>query len=213
MRSPRTNPYSIYLEFDIKRKMTARRIRMLKDRKALSNVVSTLILLSVSVLLAGVVTLYATNITMTRTQQEEIRIGKPHVWVYENGTAIAGFVIDNVGGKDIVIDKIHIRGVVSDWTNVYYYRRSSSVTADLKLPNASLSGSSVAINYAGTEGATFTQGTADQDLTLASGSTLVIYVKNPDNISPNDIGTAVGITVFTVNGQWYIECNIETAET
>ena len=76
--------------------MTARRIRMLKDRKALSNVVSTLILLSVSVLLAGVVTLYATNITMTRTQQEEIRIGKPHVWVYENGTAIAGFVIDNV---------------------------------------------------------------------------------------------------------------------
>jgi len=193
--------------------MTARRIRMLKDRKALSNVVSTLILLSVSVLLAGVVTLYATNITMTRTQQEEIRIGKPHVWVYENGTAIAGFVIDNVGGKDIVIDKIYIRGVVAEWSTVYYYRSSSSVTADLKLPNASLSGSSVAINYAGSEGATFTQGTDNQDLTLASGSTLVIYVKNPDNISPNDIGTAVGITVFTVNGQWYIECNIETAET
>jgi hypothetical protein len=193
--------------------MRVAKIRLLRNKKALSNVVSTLILLVVSVLLAGVVTLYATNVTMTRTQQEEIRIRKQHIWVYENGTAIAGFVIDNVGGKDIVIDKIHIRGVESDWTNVYYYRRSSSVSADLKLPNASLSGSSVAINYAGTEGATFTQGTANQDITMASGATLVVYVKNPDNISPNDIGTAVGITIFTVNGQWYVECNVETAET
>jgi len=187
-------------------------MRLLRNKKALSNVTSTLILLVVSVLLAGVVTLYATNITMTRTQQEELKITKQHIWVYENGTAIAGFVIDNVGGKDIVIDKIQVRGVEASWTTVYYYRSSSSVTADLKLPNASLSGSSVAINYAGSEGATFTQGTANQDLTLASGSTLVIYITSPDNISSNDIGTSVGITVFTMNGQWYVECNVETAE-
>ena len=187
-------------------------MRLLRNKKALSNVTSTLILLVVSVLLAGVVTLYATNITMTRTQQEELKITKQHIWVYENGTAIAGFVIDNVGGKDIVIDKIYIRGVVAEWSTVYYYRSSSSVTADLKLPNASLNGTSVVINYAGTESATFTQGTNDQDLTLASGSTLVIYITSPDNISSNDIGTSVGITVFTMNGQWYVECNVETAE-
>jgi len=162
--------------------------------------------------LPAFVTLYATNITMTRTQQEELKITKQHIWVYENGTAYAGFVIDNVGGKDVVIDKIQVRGVEVSWQNVYYYRAPSSISADLKLPNATLSGSSVAINYSGTEGATFTQGTADQDLTLASGGTLVIYIKSPDNISSNDIGTAVGITVFTMNGQWYVECNVETAE-
>jgi len=40
----------------------------------------------------------------------------------------------------------------------------------------------------------------------------VIYITSPDNISSNDIGTSVGITVFTMNGQWYVECNVETAE-
>ena len=51
------------------------------DRKnrGLSEVVTTLILLVVGVLLAAVVTYYATNITMTRTQMEEIRFSKEHV--------------------------------------------------------------------------------------------------------------------------------------
>ena len=186
-------------------------MRLLRNKKALSNVTSTLILLVVSVLLAGVVTLYATNITMTRTQQEELKITKQHIWVYENGTAFAAFVIDNVGGKDIVIDKIQVRGVEASWSTIYYYRSSSSVTSDLVCPNSS-GHSWTNFNYDGTNVANFTAGTNNQDLTLASGGTLVVYITSPDNISSNDIGTSVGITVFTMNGQWYVECNVETAE-
>lgn len=59
-----------------------------KNEKALSTVVTTLIILVVSVLLAGVVTMYAINITSTRTQQEELRLTKQTVWVYANDTPL-----------------------------------------------------------------------------------------------------------------------------
>ncbi|RJS88477.1 hypothetical protein CW700_07730, partial [Candidatus Bathyarchaeota archaeon] len=67
--------------------------------------VTTLIILVVSVLLAGVVTYYATNITMTRTEQEEVSLSKQHIWVNSTG-AVAAFKLENLGGKDILIDKI-----------------------------------------------------------------------------------------------------------
>ena len=44
--------------------------KLMKNRKALSTVVTTLIILVVSVLLAGVVTYYAINVTSTRVQEE-----------------------------------------------------------------------------------------------------------------------------------------------
>jgi len=50
-------------------------------KKGLSEVVSTLILLVVAVLLAAVVTYYATNITMVRTENEQLMFSKVHVWV------------------------------------------------------------------------------------------------------------------------------------
>jgi len=55
-----------------------------RNGRGLSQVVTTLILLVVAVLLTGVVTYYATNVTMTRTQQEEVRVTWQHIWV--NGT-------------------------------------------------------------------------------------------------------------------------------
>ena len=64
----------------------------IRDRKGLSEVVSTLILLVVAVLLASVATYYATNITMTRTETEELQLSKKHVWVNDTG-AIAAFKI------------------------------------------------------------------------------------------------------------------------
>ncbi|UCD46101.1 MAG: hypothetical protein JSV27_00695, partial [Candidatus Bathyarchaeota archaeon] len=53
----------------------------MRKNKALSEVVSTLILLVVAVLLAAVATYYATNITMVRTENEQLMFSKVHVWV------------------------------------------------------------------------------------------------------------------------------------
>jgi len=181
------------------------------DEKALSTVVTTLIILVVSVLLAGVVTMYAVNITSTRTQQEELRITKQKVWVFSNGTAYAAFSIDNVGGRDVVIDKIQVRGVEASWSSVHYIRRQTSFSASLNPPNSTGTHDWSSFTYADGESAgSFS--TASSDLPLASGDTMVVYIKDPDSINLNDIGTTVGITVFTENAQYYVECNIETSE-
>jgi len=180
------------------------------DEKALSTVVTTLIILVVSVLLAGVVTLYAINITSTRTQQEDLRLSKQSVWVYANGTAFAALAIDNVGGRDVVIDKIQVRGVEASWSTVRYTRLSSSFTTSLNCPNANQNWSQ---SFTYTQGASATFSTPSNDIPLASGDTLVIYITSPDSISANDIGTTIGITVFTENAQYYVECNVKAAET
>ena len=72
---------------------------LLKSKKGLSTVVTTLIILVVSVLLATVVTFYAINVTTTRVQEESIQITKLHLW--HNGTTFseAAFLVVNTGGE------------------------------------------------------------------------------------------------------------------
>ncbi len=89
--------------------------KLSRNRKGLSTVITTLIILVVAVLLAGVVTYYATNVVMTRTTMEEVRIRKPHVWVQEGDNAYATLMVQNIGGRDILIDKVTIRGVEAPW--------------------------------------------------------------------------------------------------
>jgi len=182
--------------------------RLTSNKAALSNVVSTLIILVVSVLLAGVVSMYAVNITSTRTQQEALKIGKQAVWVYGNGTSYVALAIDNVGGRDVVIDKIQVRGVEVSWSSVYYIRRSSSISSSLICPDASPTWTN--FEYTSGENATFTSDANDKP--LASGDTMILYIRNPESISISDIGVTIGITVFTENAQYYVECNVKSAE-
>ena len=186
-------------------------MRLLKNKKALSTVVTTLIILVVSVLLATVVTFYAINVTTTRVQEESLFLTKQHIWYNTTGSWAEGaLVIVNTGGKDVVIDKITVRGQECSWTNVYYWRtHTETISSDLTVTSTELTGSSVNITVQG-ETRSFTQ--ASKDLTLMSGYTMVVYIKNPDSIALNDVGVTVGITVFTSNAQYYKEVNVEAAQ-
>ena len=178
-----------------------------RKNKALSEVVTTLILLVVAVLLAAVVTYYATNITMTRTESEEMRVSKAHVWVNSSG-AIAAFKLQNLGGKDVLLDKVTVRGVESAWSDVFIYRVPSGTTinADLNVTSyAGLTGDPTI------DGRQYNQ--TSSDIPLESSGVLLVYIKDPDNIQMDDIGTAVSITMFTNNAQYITECNVESATT
>jgi hypothetical protein len=188
-------------------------MNILKNRKALSTVVTTLIILVVSVLLATVVTFYAINVTTTRVQEESLYLAKEHVWYNTTSDwAEAAIVIVNTGGKDIVLDKITVRGQESPWANVYYWRTNTeTITADLNVTATELAGATYDMS------ATFEYGTgvfsqSTSDLTLKSGWTLVVYILSPDSVGLNDVGTTVGITVFTANAQHYKECNVQAAQ-
>jgi flagellin-like protein len=176
----------------------------LKNR-GLSQVVSTLILLVVAVLLAAVVAYYATNVTMTRTETEQIQLAKEHVWVNSTG-AVAAFKVQNLGGRDILLDKVSIRGVECSWADIWFYRVPSgtAILGDLNVTSSALLTGSLVIS-----GENYTHAT--DDLPLVSGGELFVYVKNPGNIQLDDLGTTVGISVHTNNAQYIVECNVESA--
>ena len=96
-------------------------IRILKNRRALSTVVTTLIILVVSILLASVLTFFAINVVSTRVQEESLHVSNQHIWVDADGAAAeAAIMVTNNGGRDVVISKISVRGQTSAWTNVFY---------------------------------------------------------------------------------------------
>jgi hypothetical protein len=188
---------------------------ILKNRLALSTVVTTLIILVVSVLLAGVVTYFAINVTSTRVQEESLSLEMLHVWCPQTSTAITGqypseaaFVIINTGGRDVVINKITIRGQEAPWAQVY--SAVGSVTADLAyIPGATGAAATAAILTTGALVTGVTATVASGDITLKSGDSMVVYVVGPDSITINDIGLTVGITVFTSQAMYYQEANVQ----
>lgn len=191
-------------------------MQLLKNSKGLSVVVTTLIILVVSVLLATVVTFYAINVVTTRVQEESLHLSKQHVWYNTTGGwAVAALVILNTGGRDVVLDKISVRGQECVWSKVYYWRTDAvTVSADLNVTMVKPSDMTAAqwkqvFGYL-SDGESFTRAT--NDLTLKSGWTLVLYIENPDSITSKDVGQTVGITVFTANAQYYVEANVEAAE-
>jgi hypothetical protein len=185
---------------------------LLKSKKGLSTVVTTLIILVVSVLLATVVTFYAINVTTTRVQEESIQVTKLHFWHNSTTFSEAAFLIINTGGRDLVMDKISIRGQESAWTNVYYNKTQDAISADLTYitpnPSGNLTGKSVTL---GSTSYSLTQGTANVDQILRSGWSMIVYITNPDSLSVNDIGVTVGVTIFTANAQYYKEANVEAS--
>ncbi len=182
------------------------RLMGVRGRRGLSQVVTTLIMLTVSVLLSGVVIYYTVNIVSVRLQTEQVRLSKEAIWVNSTG-AVAALEVQNLGGRDILMDKIEVRGVESSWSTVYYFRvpTGTSVTGDLNVTSYdNLIGSSVII-----DSRTYSQATSD--IPLISGGELLIYIKGPDNIQMDDIGTTISISVFTGLSQYITECNVESA--
>ncbi len=178
---------------------------ILKNRLALSTVVTTLIILVVSVLLAGVVTYLAINVVSTRSQEESLHLTKQHVWYDTSGSAgQAAIMVINTGGRDVVLDKITCRGQASEWTtDVFYNITTATISDDLEYVD-SLAAGDITIGSAN-----FTLVAATTDLTLKSGYTAIIYIDSPDSISMNDIGLTVSLTLFTSQAMHYKEANVE----
>lgn len=195
--------------------------KLWKNIKALSTVVTTLIILVISVLLATVVTYFAINVVSTRVQEESLHITKHHIWhtgaVTSGGnSSVSSIMIINTGGRDIVLDKISVRGQECFWNQagppvrcIYYHRTTSTISEDMPFPTG-LVGSNTTFNSQILIGSTnYTFNVATNDLILKSGWTLLLYVINPDSISLNDIGLTIGITIHTAQAMYYRECNVQ----
>jgi hypothetical protein len=172
--------------------------KLLKNRLALSTVVTTLIILVVSVLLAGVVTYYAINVTSTRVSEESLQLEFLHVWYAPTGSpqTEAAFVIINTGGRDVVLQKITIRGQPVSW--------GATVTTSVSASGTPASDPAYATSLPGTA--------TSAAPTLPSGDSMTVYISGPDSISINDIGLTVSVTVFTSQAMYYEEANVQTTQ-
>jgi hypothetical protein len=179
-------------------------IKLLRNRIALSTVVTTLIILVVSVLLATVVVYFATNVVSTRVQEESLHLTKQHVWYDLTNGGQAAIMIINTGGRDVVLDKISFRGQESPWANVFYNITTDAISTDLAY-NASMAGG-FSMYIGATE---YDFAAATTDITLKSGYTAIIYVDDPDSISLNDVGLTVSVAIYTSNAVHYREANVE----
>ena len=206
--------------------------KLLKNRWALSTVVTTLIILVISVLLASVVTYFAINVVSTRVQEESLSLTKQHMW--HNSTATAGamsysqtsLMVINTGGRDVVIQKLSVRGQNCDWNStsgswndtanpgnqkvIFYCTTTDPIAQDLPYTyNFNVSQTAEYRNYIkfGSTQYNFTE--ASTSLVLKSGCTMLIYIVNPDSITINDIGLTVSVTLYTAQAMYYVETNVQ----
>jgi hypothetical protein len=197
-------------------------VKLLKNRYALSTVVTTLIILVISVLLASVVTYFAINVVSTRVQEESLHLTKQHIWHNATSTAgtasysLASLMVINTGGRDVVIDKLAVRGQECPWNTstainqkfAVYCTTNDPIAVDMSyVPNFNYTAEGTDYVTFGTSDKNFT--VANNDLVLKSGFTMLIYVVNPDSITINDIGLTVSITLYTAQAMYYREANVQ----
>jgi hypothetical protein len=110
-----------------------------------------------------------------------------HIWVDDAGDAIGAILITNTGGRDVVINKITVRGQECDTLTV-----DTAAVAGTDLPYVAAP--------AGTDSA---------PIVLPSSSTISIYITAPDSISTQDVGLTVAFTVFSSQAMYYKETNVQ----
>ncbi len=94
----------------------------LSKKRAISTVLTTVIILVSSVVLGSGVVLYGTSLFQGGTQTENITVSGTKLWVHTidgNGLAWGASGVRNTGDKVVAVDKIQIRGVDIPFTQWY----------------------------------------------------------------------------------------------
>ena len=103
-----------------------------KNRKAISTVLTTMIILVASVVLGTGVVIYGTSLFQTGAQSQGIATQGIKVWV--NSTASQGYAwgaaaVRNTGDKLVSVDTISVRGTAVPFSNWYFTTDSLQVTS------------------------------------------------------------------------------------
>ena len=104
-----------------------------KNRKAISAVLTTLIILVASVVLGTGVVLYGTSLFQTGAQSSGIAVQGVHVWANSTSTPSTyvwgGAEIRNSGDKILSVNTISVRGTQVPFANWYVENNQTAVTS------------------------------------------------------------------------------------
>src|SRR3989475_1845212 len=99
-------------------------------RKAISTVLTTMIILVASVVLGTGVVIYGTSLFQTGAQSESISTQGVKMWVNAtsaNGISWGAAAVRNTGDKLESVDTISVRGVATPYTSWYYANTTNSL--------------------------------------------------------------------------------------
>ncbi|TLX93131.1 MAG: hypothetical protein E6K91_09045 [Thaumarchaeota archaeon] len=102
-----------------------------KNRKAISTVLTTMIILVASVVLGTGVVLYGTSLFQTNASGESISTTGTQVWVdstLSSGWAWGAFDVRNSGDKLLSVDQIQVRGQAVPYASWYADTNQSALT-------------------------------------------------------------------------------------
>ena len=172
--------------------------KLLKNKKALSTVVASLILLVVSVLLAGVASYFALNVAGSRVQQEKLYLSNVAVWYKNSSSALGSLLVTNTGETDIVLSKVTIKGQDSPWngtnTFVLYTKVEGILSANIDYVATFNQTGSNTLNLDGTD---YDFTVVSENLILQSGWTMLFFIVNPQKLIVYDVGTPIRVTIST----------------
>jgi len=198
-----------------------------KNRKAISAVLTTLIILVASVVLGTGVVLYGTSLFQTGAQSAGISTQGVHVW--SNSTSTPTYVwgaaeIRNSGDKILSVDTISVRGNQVPFANWYYDNNAARVTAANFQSQLNYTGTNslgMMKSYTGTAtdaGASCAVGTikinefgvganptlclgqASGPISLKPGDKAVVYFQIPNGVlSTVDAGSQSSVAIYAGN--------------
>ncbi len=194
----------------------------LSKKRAISTVLTTVIILVSSVVLGSGVVLYGTSLFQGASQTEEISIAGTKLWVHnsdETGIAWGATTVRNSGDKVVTLDKITVRGVEIPFSQ--WYVDSTLTTAEFSAAlnhtgwaNSPPSSGGPAMLKLGTcvghteyfcidqdsEGGSdsiINATAASSGVGLGTGDTAVIYFKiNNGTLTTLDIGATTTVGIF-----------------
>ena len=103
-----------------------------KNRKAISTVLTTMIILVASVVLATGIVFYGTSLFQTNANSEAIITTGTQLWIDTSGSsgwAWGAFDVRNSGDKLLSVDQIQIRGQAVPYTNWYADTNATQLTS------------------------------------------------------------------------------------
>jgi len=199
------------------------KLRTRHMNRALSTVLTTIIILVASVVLATGVVLYGTSLFQTSTQQEAITVSGLKMFVHatdSNGLAWGAFSVRNTGDKILSVDKITVRGtdmpfsqwyadanatnnllqqsvIFTSWLDVNGLIANSSGTGDCATASQPLELQIELLTGQSDDVGWFCAEKATGPIGLDPGKGAIIYFKlNNDTITSLDAGVSTAVGIF-----------------
>jgi hypothetical protein len=185
--------------------------RSLRNKRALGEAISALIIVVASVVLSAVVVLLATNITASQVQKEKLFIASSHIWYVDNSTSIAALGISNIGSTDSVLTKITVNGYQCNWNSTNSYviccKINGDFPGDLTYPGQISKTGNTQVTI---DGQRYTFAAATEELTVKSGNSIAFYIVVPNTILVEDISMPVDIILTTTQSVYCTETLVQT---